>query len=100
MFRLCRTTWPLASGSSGSFIWQSCSSSLPVLSLRGRAISAGRRRGLRGVYAYVILSEGALLPALGCADLWLLAKWRESTLVLGLAFLMGLQNAVVTRISG
>jgi uncharacterized membrane protein YoaK (UPF0700 family) len=64
------------------------------------AISAGRRRGLRGVYAYVILSEGALLAALGCADLWLLAKWRESTLVLGLAFLMGLQNAVVTRISG
>ena len=37
--------------------------------------------------------------ALGFADLWLLGTWRVPVLVLGLAFLMGLQNAVVTMIS-
>ncbi|MGR4847140.1 hypothetical protein ACIPSK_31790 [Rhizobium sp. LARHSG275] len=33
------------------------------------------------------------------ADLWMMANWRVSLLVLGPAFLMGLQNATVTRIS-
>lgn len=63
-------------------------------------INAGRRRRMHRVYAYIILAEGLLLGILGCADLWLLDAWRAAVMVLGLAFLMGLQNAVVTRISG
>jgi len=62
-------------------------------------INAGRRRSIHGIYAYSILTEAILLTALGLADLWLLGTWRIPILVLGLAFLMGLQNAVVTRIS-
>ncbi|APO78581.1 hypothetical protein AM571_PC00844 (plasmid) [Rhizobium etli 8C-3] len=62
-------------------------------------INAGRRRNINAIYAYSILTEGILLAILGCADLWLLGEWRAPVLVIGLAFLMGLQNAVVTRIS-
>ncbi|WSH68346.1 YoaK family protein (plasmid) [Rhizobium ruizarguesonis] len=62
-------------------------------------VNEGRRRGMRAIYAYSILVEAMLLAILGCADLWLLAAWRVPVLVPGLAFLMGLQNAVVTRIS-
>lgn len=62
-------------------------------------INAGRRRGIHAIYAYSILTEAMLLAILGCADLWLLAIWRLPVLILGLAFLMGVQNAVVTRIS-
>lgn len=62
-------------------------------------INAGRRRGIAGIYAYSILVEAILLGILGIADIWLLTTWQASTLTLGLAFLMGLQNATVTRIS-
>lgn len=62
-------------------------------------VNEGRRRSVQAIYAYSILTEAVLLALLGCADLWLLAAWRVPVLVLGLAFLMGLQNAVVTRIS-
>ncbi|AJD45406.1 DUF1275 domain-containing protein [Rhizobium sp. SEMIA 4085] len=62
-------------------------------------INAGRRRNIHAIYAYSILTEAILLAVLGCADLWLLGEWRAPVLVIGLAFLMGLQNAVVTRIS-
>ncbi|MBD8553974.1 DUF1275 domain-containing protein [Rhizobium sp. CFBP 8762] len=63
------------------------------------AIDAGRSRHLGAIYAYCILAEAFLLALLGAADLWLLSTLRAPVLVLGLAFLMGLQNAVVTRIS-
>ncbi|WP_158932046.1 YoaK family protein [Acidisphaera sp. S103] len=63
-------------------------------------ISAGRRRGIQGIYAFSIFTEAVLLMGLGGADLWLLDVRRVPVMVLGLAFLMGLQNAVVTRISG
>jgi uncharacterized membrane protein YoaK (UPF0700 family) len=63
-------------------------------------IHAGRRRGMPRVYAYTIALEALLLAALGVADLWLLDRWRIPVLVPALAFLLGLQNAVVTRISG
>ena len=59
-------------------------------------INAGRRRQIRGIYAYSILAEAVLL---GCGDLWLPELGRGPVLVAGLGFLMGLQNAVVTRIS-
>lgn len=62
-------------------------------------VNQGRRRNVHAIYAYSILTEAVLLAMLGCADLWLLAAWRVPVLILGLAFLMGLQNAVVTRIS-
>ena len=63
-------------------------------------VSAGRRRRMHRIYGYVILVEAFLLGLLGCATLAPLGSWRVPTLVTGLAFLLGLQNAVVTRISG
>lgn len=62
-------------------------------------ISAGRRRRLGGVYAYSILLEAALLAVVGLLDLRLEGQLRVAVLVNGLSFLMGLQNAAVTRIS-
>ena len=62
-------------------------------------INMGRRRDMRGIYALSILVEGILMAVLSLADLLLLPDWRGPVLVLGLSFLMGLQNAVVTRIS-
>jgi uncharacterized membrane protein YoaK (UPF0700 family) len=62
-------------------------------------INAGKRRGLAGIYAFSILTEAVLLAALGCVDLWLVGRGRGPLLVFGLSFLMGLQNAVVTRLS-
>ncbi|MGM4896949.1 YoaK family protein [Tardiphaga sp. 839_C3_N1_4] len=63
-------------------------------------VNFGRRRQIHGIYAYSILAEAALLVLLGCADLGLQPLHRGPTLILGLSFLMGLQNAIVTRISG
>lgn len=62
-------------------------------------ISAGRRRRMKSIYGYCILLEAVLLAALGCADHWFLEELRVPVIVLGLAFLMGLQNAVGTRVS-
>jgi uncharacterized membrane protein YoaK (UPF0700 family) len=62
-------------------------------------VGEGRRRRIHAIYAYGILIEAILLAVLGCADLWLSAAWRVPAVVLGLAFLMGMQNALVTRIS-
>ena len=62
-------------------------------------INSGRRRQIRGIYAINILLEGLALLVLGVIESWF--SFRESgvLLVLSLSFLMGLQNAVVTRIS-
>ncbi len=62
-------------------------------------ISMGRRKQITRIYAFSILAEAVLLILLGGADLWLPAANRGPVLVFGLSFLMGLQNAVVTRIS-
>ncbi|SNB57184.1 Uncharacterized membrane protein YoaK, UPF0700 family [Arboricoccus pini] len=62
-------------------------------------ISAGRRRGMRSIYGYCVLLEAGLLAALGGTDLWFLTDLHVPVMVLGLAFLMGLQNAVGTRVS-
>ncbi|RDU96156.1 YoaK family protein [Trinickia dinghuensis] len=62
-------------------------------------INAGRRRTIRSIYAIGILAEAILMTALGVA-LWLIPSIeRGPVLILGLSFLMGIQNAVVTRIS-
>ncbi|WP_424630059.1 YoaK family protein [Bradyrhizobium sp. SYSU BS000235] len=62
-------------------------------------INAGRRRKIPGIFAYSILAEAVLLAPLGLADIWLREAWRVPLIVMALSFLMGLQNAVVTRIS-
>lgn len=62
-------------------------------------VNAGRRRRMAHIYALSILAEAALLTSLASADLWLSGSGREALLAYGLSFLMGLQNAVVTRIS-
>ncbi len=59
----------------------------------------GRDRGMRSIYAYAILLEALLLAALGAADLLLPIIHRGSALVIGLSFLMGLQNATTTMLS-
>ncbi|GGE54546.1 DUF1275 family protein [Agaricicola taiwanensis] len=62
-------------------------------------INAGRRRRIHGIYAFSVLTEAILLAVLALAAMWLPAGVRTAALILGLSFLMGLQNAVVTRIS-
>ena len=61
--------------------------------------SAGKHHRIHAIYALAVLAEAALLTALGFADLWLAPGMREPVLVFGLSFSMGLQNAIVTRIS-
>jgi uncharacterized membrane protein YoaK (UPF0700 family) len=77
---------------------------LVAIFIFGAAVSAllinvGRRRDIASIYAFSILAEGILLTMLGCADLWLSGSGHDPLLAYGLSFLMGLQNAVVTRIS-
>ncbi len=65
----------------------------------GLLIEAGRRRGIRAIYAYSITLEAALLFVLGIVDITFPSGPGNSILVLGLSFVMGLQNAATTRIS-
>lgn len=62
-------------------------------------INSGRRRQMRGIYAINILLEGLALLVLGVIESWFSFSQSGVLLVLSLSFLMGLQNAVVTRIS-
>lgn len=62
-------------------------------------ISSGKRRGIQSIYAFSILCEAILMALLGCVELALPHERRGPALVLGLSFLMGLQNAAVTHIS-
>ncbi|GLQ99063.1 YoaK family protein [Dyella mobilis] len=62
-------------------------------------INAGRRRSIRSIYAIGILAEAILMVLLGGIELFIPSLERGPVLILGLSFLMGIQNAVVTRIS-
>jgi uncharacterized membrane protein YoaK (UPF0700 family) len=62
-------------------------------------INLGRRRGMAQIYALNIVVEACLVGALGLADYCLPAIARGPILAFGLSFVLGLQNAVVTRIS-
>ncbi|ORM55229.1 hypothetical protein HA41_02580 [Pantoea conspicua] len=62
-------------------------------------INSGRRRNIRTIYAFVILAEGAALVGLGVTESLFLPDSPGVVLIMSLSFLMGLQNAVVTRIS-
>ncbi|WP_328702730.1 YoaK family protein [Belnapia mucosa] len=59
----------------------------------------GLRRGLAGIHALSILAEAVLLAGLAAADAWAPGFGGGFGFVLGMSALMGLQNAVVTRIS-
>jgi hypothetical protein len=61
-------------------------------------INIGRRRGIAGSMLTAFSLKPFCLLSWG-ADIWLLRTWHPPLLTLGLAFLMGLQNATVTRIS-
>ncbi|SFE07985.1 YoaK family protein [Roseivivax sediminis] len=64
------------------------------------AVQSGVRRGMRSIYAWAIAAEAAVLLPLG---LWLLARPGSAPdffLVSLLSFVLGLQNAVTTMISG
>lgn len=63
------------------------------------AINSGLRRRIGTIYAHVILIEAALLAALGLARMALDRSVGVPMLIVGLAFLMGQQNAIVTHIS-
>ncbi|WP_338748675.1 YoaK family protein [Janibacter alittae] len=60
----------------------------------------GRRRGLRSRYANVLLLEGLLMLVFGLLAEELTHEDRELLFVPVLCFTMGLQNAVITKISG
>jgi len=62
-------------------------------------INAGHRRNIRTIYAFVILLEGTALIALGVIENHFPPLSPGVVLITSLSFLMGLQNAVVTRIS-
>lgn len=62
-------------------------------------INAGRRRRNAAIYAHSILLEGIILAAVGFIELLRDGPPSVDLLVISLSFLMGLQNAVVTRIS-
>ncbi len=67
--------------------------------LSSLAIETGLRLKIATIYAHVVLVEAGLLAVLGVAAPLLAAAERIACLILGLSFLMGLQNAIVTHIS-
>jgi len=62
-------------------------------------INHGRRHNIRSVYAINILLEALLLLALGGVVTYIPLNSPGTLMILSLSFLMGLQNAVVTRLS-
>ena len=65
----------------------------------GMMINAGRRREIRAIYALSVTAEGAVLLVMGMIALLFPAFSQSPTLILGMSFAMGLQNAAATRIS-
>jgi uncharacterized membrane protein YoaK (UPF0700 family) len=63
-------------------------------------INSGQRTQVNGVYAWIVMIEAVLMIGLGCADIWLSHALRLAMVLPALSFLMGMQNSVVTRISG
>ncbi|WP_235529270.1 YoaK family protein [Phycicoccus sp. Root101] len=59
----------------------------------------GRRRGLRGRYANVLVVEALLVLVFGGAADLLVWRHRTMVFVAVLCFTMGLQNAIITKIS-
>lgn len=59
----------------------------------------GRRRGLHGRYANVLVVEALLILAFGALADRLVWEHRDHVFVAVLCFTMGLQNAIITKIS-
>ncbi|APH53550.1 putative membrane spanning protein [Granulibacter bethesdensis] len=57
------------------------------------------RRRYRNVYIWPLILEAILLAAYGIGSTMALPEWRYDV-VIGFSFLMGLQNATITTISG
>ncbi|WP_422074042.1 YoaK family protein [Tranquillimonas rosea] len=64
------------------------------------AIQSGVRLGVRSVYAWVITAEATVLLALGVGFLVRPGSAPDADLVILLSFVLGLQNAATTLISG
>ena len=62
-------------------------------------INRAERRLKNGAYAFSLLAEAALLLLGGLIEAVVPDEMRAPLLVLGLSFTMGLQNAIVTRVS-
>lgn len=62
-------------------------------------INHAERRLPNGAYAFSLLAEAALLFVGGAVEALAPEEMRPSLLILGLSFTMGLQNAIVTRVS-
>ena len=62
-------------------------------------IQRGERRRNRAIYALAIIGEAVILLVLGTTLALSAADLHETTLVIVLSFIMGLQNAVTTMIS-
>ncbi|NYG60431.1 uncharacterized membrane protein YoaK (UPF0700 family) [Nocardioides daedukensis] len=60
----------------------------------------GRRRGLQGRYANVLLLEALLILAFGVLAEGLEGPRRALSIIAVLGFTMGLQNAIITKLSG
>jgi uncharacterized membrane protein YoaK (UPF0700 family) len=65
----------------------------------GALLMEGTRRGLSGAHALAVVVEGLLLAPLVFVDIDAGGAFRVPVMVIWLAFLMGLQNAVVTHLS-
>jgi uncharacterized membrane protein YoaK (UPF0700 family) len=62
-------------------------------------INRAQRRLPNGAYAFSLLTEAALLFLGGLVEALVPEDFKVPLLVLGLSFTMGLQNAIVTRVS-
>ncbi len=67
--------------------------------IAGFAIQTGERLELRSIYAVMIVVEATILLVLGGVLIVSQSEIPETSLVLVLSFVMGLQNAVTTMIS-
>ncbi|WP_281982853.1 YoaK family protein [Thalassorhabdomicrobium marinisediminis] len=63
------------------------------------AVQLGERRHLRSIYALAIAVEGLIVLGIGTAFVLVPTAAQDTTLVVLLSFVMGLQNAVTTLIS-
>lgn len=62
-------------------------------------INIGLTKNVKSVFAILILWESLGMVPLGAIDLWAASYWRVSAIAIGLAALMGMQNAIATQIS-
>lgn len=65
----------------------------------GALLMEGARRGVVGAHAFAVLVEGIMLAPIVLVDVLAGDHLRVPVIVIWLAFLMGLQNAVVTHLS-